>query len=525
MIIRDLLISFGAKLDKGSMDKVDRQVDQRTAGISKRVSTGLSAAGAAAFIGGVAKGFFVMARMASGVEENLNVINESLGENQQKVREWARTFGDEVGRSRFEMEGMAGGFGALLDPMMEGNSKVVTDMSTKLSQLAVDLDSYYNASERGIDTARALTAAITGEAEPMKRLGVIMNETTLQEFANAQGIRTKVKDMKNAEKTMLRYNFILDQTQSAQGDAARTADGFANSFRSLASKGRELLTVLGIQLLPMFTWLSNKVRDFISYATKLVEITNLGKAALIALGAAAIAMAPAVLAFFAPMLIPILKVAAVIAILTLIIDDFLTFLDGGDSLIGRFIDSMFGPGSATEAATNFKLALKYLKEIWVDHLLPGIKDFIRAMGEVLEAMTPVTDAILKGLGEAIIWAQEKFEAFIKWLVEDAANDFEAFYNKIAGFFKSIGEWWDGLAPYLEAMGIDMRVNKGADKFKPAYVRAAEPGATTTNNTVTVNVAGNATAETASRIAKEVESTVKKSSNKRTNAALRQKVDG
>ena len=117
------------------------------------------------------------------------------------------------------------------------------NMSKELTKLAFDISSFRNL--RPEEAFEKLRAGITGESEPLKSLGIIMKDTTMQAFALSLGIRKKWKEMTEAEKVLLRYQFILEKTKDDQGDLARTSDGLANSFRRFKNVIRELLEKIG----------------------------------------------------------------------------------------------------------------------------------------------------------------------------------------------------------------------------------------------------------------------------------------
>ena len=122
-------------------------------------------------------------------------------------------------------------------------------MSTSLVGLAGDLASFKNIR---IDVAQtALASIFTGETESLKKLGVVMTEANLKQFALEQGITKTIKQMTQAEKVQLRYNFVMAQSTNAIGDFARTSDGVANSTRSLQESVKELGEQFGKELLPL----------------------------------------------------------------------------------------------------------------------------------------------------------------------------------------------------------------------------------------------------------------------------------
>ena len=109
--------------------------------------------------------------------------------------------------------------------------------------------SFYNVSTDVAQTS--LQGVFTGETEALKKFGIVMTQTNLEEFAAKQG---KVySKMSEGEKVLTRYAFLMEATKDAQGDFGRTADGTANSFRVLQESLKELGAAFGQELLPIIT--------------------------------------------------------------------------------------------------------------------------------------------------------------------------------------------------------------------------------------------------------------------------------
>ena len=112
----------------------------------------------------------------------------------------------------------------------------------------------------GIDQATtALAGVFTGETESLKRLGIVMTEANLQMFAMSQNIQKNVKDMTQAEKVNLRYQFILSKTNNAQGDFARNQDGEEHQMRIFTERSKQLRQKIGMILLPALPKIEIKV--------------------------------------------------------------------------------------------------------------------------------------------------------------------------------------------------------------------------------------------------------------------------
>ncbi len=102
-------------------------------------------------------------------------------------------------------------------------------LSENMTKLGYDLASLYN-----IDTESAMTklrAGLAGQTEPLRELGLDITEQSLKPIAQELGITESIRNMSQAEKSVLRYIAVLRQAQIAQGDFANTMDSPANQLR------------------------------------------------------------------------------------------------------------------------------------------------------------------------------------------------------------------------------------------------------------------------------------------------------
>lgn len=121
-------------------------------------------------------------------------------------------------------------------------------LSKNLTQLGYDL-----ASLKNIPVAESFTkiqAAISGELEPIRRLGVDISNARLQQELYALGITTSISKLSQADKAILRYIAIMKQTTDAQGDFARTLSSPANMIRILQAQLNSLARAVGSLLYP-----------------------------------------------------------------------------------------------------------------------------------------------------------------------------------------------------------------------------------------------------------------------------------
>lgn len=221
--------------------------------------------------------------VASDLEEVQNVVDVTFGSSgASKINDWAKTAQAQFGLTELQAKQFASTIGAMFKSSGLSGSEI-EDMSMAVAGLAADMASFYNMDfQTAFDKIRA---GISGEIEPLRQLGINMSIANLEAFAMAQGIETAWKDMSQAEQTLLRYQYIMAATADAQGDFARTSDGYANSQRRITTGLEALKAALGEVLLPIATQVSNAVADFLELLTMPPEKTvveeageNMGKA-------------------------------------------------------------------------------------------------------------------------------------------------------------------------------------------------------------------------------------------------------
>jgi len=345
MIIRQLVTRFGVEFDKASA--------VRAKGEANTVLTALKNLGTGLIIGGLARATMGLTNMASEVVETSNVLDVAFRENAENVKQWAETYGAAVGRSKYYLQKVAADVGAIMTPMLNNDYEKSTQIAKRFGELMTDLGSLYNKDDLR-EVLIAQKAGLTGEMEPLKKFGVAMTQAALQEYAHEKGIRKKIRTMKEAEKAELRANFIIEKTYIAHGDALKTAGEYENVLKRLKGTLHELGVEVGFKLIPGMKWLANAATRVSTFFKELNRETYFLEAAATVLGLAVARMGWKFLKWAAP----IGKWAPIIALLVLAIEDLYTWLNGGDSVIGDFINLLWGPGSAQEAAEALKGTFK-----------------------------------------------------------------------------------------------------------------------------------------------------------------------
>lgn len=227
-----------------------------------------------------------MVSSASDYQENLNKIDVAFGKSGKAVTKWAKNAKKQFGMSNNEALESTALFGDMATAMGITEKKAA-DMAMTLAGLAGDMASFKN-----IDVAQAMTAlkgVFTGETESLKQLGIIMTQTNLEEFAAKIG--KNYKEMSQAEKVQLRYNYVLSAGKNSMGDYARTADGTANTLRTFKKSVEDLLTVFGANLLPSVTKIVGKMTEMVD---SLASASPETQKTVLAVGGLAAGLGPAI---------------------------------------------------------------------------------------------------------------------------------------------------------------------------------------------------------------------------------------
>jgi hypothetical protein len=209
---------------------------------------------------------------ASDLSEVQNVVDTVFGEGANQIDNWAKKAGQQFGLTETQAKKFTSTLGAMMKSSGLAGNEIV-NMSTDLAGLAADMASFYNLD---FETAfEKIRSGISGETMPLKQLGINMSVANLEAFALAQGLEKTFSQMDQGEQTMLRYQYIMQATADAQGDFAKTADGFANAQRRIETAVETIKTTAGTFLLNTIEPLVAGVASFLEKLTTPVERTVL----------------------------------------------------------------------------------------------------------------------------------------------------------------------------------------------------------------------------------------------------------
>lgn len=180
-------------------------------------------------------------------QEDLNLFTVALGQYADEAKEYAEYVSDIMGIDPAQWLRNQGIFNTLLTGFGDTAERAQL-MSQNLTQLGYDLSSYANIPIE--EAMLKLQSGISGELEPLRRLGYDLSQAKLQQTALNLGIKESVANMTQAEKAELRYYAIMTQVTTAQGDMARTLEAPANQLRILQAQLTQAARAIGNIFIP-----------------------------------------------------------------------------------------------------------------------------------------------------------------------------------------------------------------------------------------------------------------------------------
>ena len=417
--------------------------------------------------GAAVRGALGLVEMASDARETSNLLEVTFGAGgKQNVDNWATSTADSIGRSQHQLRDYAGNFGAFLKGSVSDEDQLQS-LSQQFSERVIDLASFRNLREE--DAMEKLRAGLAGETEPLRAIGVDVSVGALEEYAKAQG--KSYKDMSKQQQMLLRTRLILDRTSDAEGDAVKTADEYANATRGMSAAMTDLGAALGERMRPLFGSIVRFVRDATRAFMKWQQGSNILESTLLALGAAAAVAGGMLIAPFLPAIGTFLLIAAAIAAAALVMDDLHQLFTGGKSIIGEYIDELFGMGTTDTIVRSAYTALQGLKDLWyaTTAMVVGFveADHWAALQGYFDSLTQWAGAFVDELfGVGAAEAMVRGVSAAVQVLTDAWQVLQAVFSRFVNL-----PLWDTLAGYVQAiiapLGEFLSKSRGAKLWQTA----------------------------------------------------------
>lgn len=542
--IRELITRFGFEVDESKIAGVNKAVGEikskldGATGNLTAFANGLTSAGTklTTFVTlPIAALGAVSVKAASDAEETktkFQTVFKDIGESAATA---AGDLRDNFGLARSSAQKLLGDTGDMLTGF-GFTQQAALDLATDTNKLAVDLASFTNVQGGSARASRALTKALLGERESVKELGIAILEKDVKErvaLNRAKGLRFATERQAKAVATL---QIAQEQSKNAIGDFARTQESTANRMRVFRERLKEISEEFGAVLLPA---VNRVLKGLTGLLKRLSDLSPKTKKWIVGLALAAASIGPLLLAvgtllklfiafkvallfMSAPMALILGKfiligaaIAAVIALVGLVIQDFVVWAQGGDSLIGSLLGDFekfrgVFVGIWNGIKTAFVAAWEFMVETVRDLLTPFVESLTVMFGGLLQffgGFFQVLGGIFSGnlqmIGDGFVamfnGLIDYLKGWAKWALNVFLFPFRVGWKAITGLFKagiggitalfknrqSIGEALGNVGEGLSTSGSRLSDVPLSD--------LARPGSTTNNGAnVTTNVEVNAT---------------------------------
>jgi hypothetical protein len=195
-----------------------------------------------AFVGRGVKG-------AMDLNETLNMSREVFGGFSTDVEAFADEYANRFGIVKQASIDAAAGFGSI--GQAAGMTKEESSqLGIEFAKLATDLASFRNLSFE--EAQQKISSGLVGEAEPLRKVGVLLDEDAVKARAMAMGLAAATGELSRQDKVVARAALIRDGLSAAQGDMERTSGSSANMMRRLAGDIQNAGVAVGQTLEPAF---------------------------------------------------------------------------------------------------------------------------------------------------------------------------------------------------------------------------------------------------------------------------------
>jgi hypothetical protein len=177
--------------------------------------------------------------LGSDMAEVENLFQVSFGNMSTKAEEFANMLQSAYGVDTTPVKEQTAYLNAMFTSMKFGENTAYT-MSTELEKLSYNMSSLYNISQT--DAYEKLRSGMAGQIRPLKQLGILIDDTTIKQYALDNGIVKSTSGMTQQQKALARYYAILDQTKSSW---ASTTEETKNGTRTIGDL-EKTLKLLGV---------------------------------------------------------------------------------------------------------------------------------------------------------------------------------------------------------------------------------------------------------------------------------------
>lgn len=360
-------------------------------------------------------------KMAMDAVESENLFEVAMGSMAGDARKWSEETSKALGLNVYNVRKNVATYNAMLTSMgLTGQESL--KMSEGLTQLSYDMASFYNLKPE--EAFEKLKSGISGEAEPLKALGILVNDTTIKTYAYANGIAKQGAELTEAQKVQARYGAIMEATKNAQGDLGRTMDSPTNKIRIMKEQAEQIGIQFGQILIPILEKLIAVIKPLMD---KFQGLSKEQQENIVKIGL--------VVAAIGPVILIIGKVITIIGTLSSIISAVsgaIAAAGGASAALGAVFTALTGPvGIAIAVIAGLVAVGVLLYKNW---------DTIKNTASVIwQALTTSVSNSVTAIKTAIVSTWESIKSVVLPIVEGIANVIKTIWDGIKTGFEFLWE--------------------------------------------------------------------------------------
>ena len=285
-------------------------------------------------------------KMAMDAVESENLFEVAMGNMAGEARKWSEETSKALGLNAYNVRKNVSTYNSMLTSMgLTSNESL--KMSQGLTQLSYDMASFYNLQPE--EAFEKLKAGISGEAEPLKALGILVNDATIKNYAYVNGIAKQGEALTEAQKVQARYGVILEGTKNAQGDLERTMDSPTNKIRVMKEQVQQLAIQFGQILIPILEKVISVIKPLLD---KFLGLSKEQQQMIVTIGLIAAAVGPLIL-----IVGKIITVIGTLSSMFSTVSAAMATAGGASTVLGTVFTALTGPVAITIAAITGLIAI------------------------------------------------------------------------------------------------------------------------------------------------------------------------
>lgn len=360
-------------------------------------------------------------KMAMDAVESENLFEVAMGSMAGDARKWSEETSKALGLNAYNVRKNVATYNAMLTSMGL-TSQESLKMSEGLTQLSYDMASFYNLKPE--EAFEKLKSGISGEAEPLKALGILVNDNTIKTYAYSHGIAKQGEALAEQQKVMARYGVIMESTKNAQGDLARTMDSPTNKLRVMKEQAEQLGIQFGQLLIPILEKLIAVIKPLMD---RFQGLSKEQQESIVKIGLIVAAVGPVIM-----IIGKVISIAGTLSTVIGTVSGAMAAAGGASGALGAAFAAITGPvGIAIAVIAGLVAVGVLLYKNW-----DTIKNTASA---IWQALTTSISNSVTAIKTALVSTWESIKAVVLPIVEGIANVIKTIWDGVKTGFEFLWE--------------------------------------------------------------------------------------